>query len=55
MMWRTAFTQQYALDVPFISAGMGFLALPALVAAVSNAGGLGCWASPRSPLRASGR
>jgi enoyl-[acyl-carrier protein] reductase II len=41
MMWRTAFTQQYALDVPFISAGMGFLALPALVAAVSNAGGLG--------------
>lgn len=40
-MWRTAFTQQYALDVPFISAGMGFLALPALVAAVSNAGGLG--------------
>jgi enoyl-[acyl-carrier protein] reductase II len=40
-MWRTAFTQQYALDVPLISAGMGFVALPAMVAAVSNAGGLG--------------
>jgi NAD(P)H-dependent flavin oxidoreductase YrpB (nitropropane dioxygenase family) len=40
-MWRSRFTQAYRLDVPFVSAGMGFLALPNLVAAVSNAGGLG--------------
>jgi nitronate monooxygenase len=40
-MWRSRFTQAYGLDVPFVSAGMGFLALPDLVAAVSNAGGLG--------------
>lgn len=40
-MWRSRFTQEYGLEVPFVSAGMGFLALPDLVAAVSNAGGLG--------------
>ena len=40
-MWQSAFTKQYGLEVPFVSAGMGFLALPELVAAVSNAGGLG--------------
>jgi len=40
-MWRSAFTSQYDLQVPFVSAGMGFLAMPELVAAVSNAGGLG--------------
>src|SRR5262245_3982695 len=40
-MWTTAFTQQYGLDLPFASAGMGFYALPQLAAAVSNAGGLG--------------
>ncbi len=40
-MLRTRLTEPYGLDVPFISAGMGFLALPPLVAAVSNAGGLG--------------
>lgn len=40
-MWRSRFTQEYGLEVPFVSAGMGFLALPDLVAAVSSAGGLG--------------
>jgi len=40
-MWHSPFTRQYGLHVPFISAGMGFVALPELVAAVSNAGGLG--------------
>lgn len=40
-MLRTRLTEQYGLDTPFVSAGMGFLALPELVAAVSNAGGLG--------------
>ncbi|MCI0463118.1 MAG: nitronate monooxygenase [Gemmataceae bacterium] len=40
-MWNTAFTQQYGLDLPFASAGMGFYSMPPLAAAVSNAGGLG--------------
>jgi enoyl-[acyl-carrier protein] reductase II len=40
-MWNAAFTQEYGLDLPFASAGMGFYALPQLTAAVSNAGGLG--------------
>jgi enoyl-[acyl-carrier protein] reductase II len=40
-MWKTAFTQAYGLDLPFVSAGMGFYSLPQLTAAVSNAGGLG--------------
>lgn len=37
----TRLTQDYGLDFPFVGAGMGFVALPELVAAVSNAGGLG--------------
>lgn len=37
----TRLTREYHIDVPFVGAGMGFIALPALVAAVSNAGGLG--------------
>ncbi|MGH6629858.1 MAG: nitronate monooxygenase, partial [Burkholderiales bacterium] len=40
-MLRTKLTEQYGLEFPFVSAGMGFIALPELVAAVSNAGGLG--------------
>jgi enoyl-[acyl-carrier protein] reductase II len=40
-MWRSRFTEEYDLKLPFVSAGMGFVALPDLVAAVSNAGGLG--------------
>jgi NAD(P)H-dependent flavin oxidoreductase YrpB (nitropropane dioxygenase family) len=44
-MWRSPFTREYGLELPFISAGMGFVALPELVAAVSNAGGLGCLVS----------
>ena len=39
-MLRTRLTEHYGLTVPFVSAGMGFVAVPALVAAVSNAGGL---------------
>jgi NAD(P)H-dependent flavin oxidoreductase YrpB (nitropropane dioxygenase family) len=51
-MWRTPFTEQYGLDVPFVSAGMGFYAVPDLVAAVSNAGGLGVLGvSPEPPAR----
>ena len=40
-MLRTRLTEQYGLILPFVSAGMGFVAVPELVAAVSNAGGLG--------------
>src|SRR5215467_13978116 len=40
-MIRTRLMTDYGLEVPFVSAGMGFIALPELVAAVSNAGGLG--------------
>lgn len=37
----TRLTSEYGLTYPFVGAGMGFVALPELVAAVSNAGGLG--------------
>lgn len=40
-MFCTRLTREYGLEYPFVSAGMGFIALPELVAAVSNAGGLG--------------
>lgn len=49
-MLRTRLTDQYKLDVPFICAGMGFVGMPPLVAAVSNAGGMGTLgASPLPP------
>jgi enoyl-[acyl-carrier protein] reductase II len=41
MMLETELAKEYGLAIPFVSAGMGFVALPDLVAAVSNAGGLG--------------
>jgi nitronate monooxygenase len=40
-MFSTKLTEDYGLEYPFVGAGMGFIALPGLVAAVSNAGGLG--------------
>jgi len=40
-MLQTRLTREYGLEVPFISAGMAFVGMPALVAAVSNAGGMG--------------
>jgi NAD(P)H-dependent flavin oxidoreductase YrpB (nitropropane dioxygenase family) len=49
-MLSTRLTEQYGLDVPFVGAGMGFVATPPLVAAVSNAGGMGTLgASPMPP------
>ena len=49
-MLKTRITREYGVAHPFVSAGMGFLALPELVAAVSNAGGLGLLgASPAPP------
>jgi NAD(P)H-dependent flavin oxidoreductase YrpB (nitropropane dioxygenase family) len=38
---RTKLTEHYGIELPFVSAGMGFIATPPLAAAVSNAGGLG--------------
>jgi enoyl-[acyl-carrier protein] reductase II len=38
---HTRLTETYGLAHPFVGAGMGFVALPALVAAVSEAGALG--------------
>ncbi|MDE0194577.1 MAG: nitronate monooxygenase [bacterium] len=38
---RTAFTEEYELDIPVASAGMAFVARAELVAAVSAAGGIG--------------
>ena len=40
-MWQSRFTEAYGVELPFVSAGMGLVALPELAAAVSNAGGLG--------------
>lgn len=48
-MIRTRLTSEYGLRVPFVSAGMGFLALPPLAAAVSNAGGMGILAPGAVP------
>lgn len=49
-MLRTRLTDQYGLDIPFVCAGMGFVGMPPLVAAVSNAGGMGTLgASPLPP------
>src|SRR5215467_2679133 len=41
VMFYTKLTEDYGLEYPFVGAGMGFIALPELVAAVSNGGGLG--------------
>jgi NAD(P)H-dependent flavin oxidoreductase YrpB (nitropropane dioxygenase family) len=46
---RTKLTERYGIELPFVSAGMGFIAVPPLVAAVSNAGGFGQLASGAAP------
>src|SRR5687767_8597433 len=38
---KTRLTREYGVRFPFVGAGMGFVSMPALVAAVSNAGGIG--------------
>jgi NAD(P)H-dependent flavin oxidoreductase YrpB (nitropropane dioxygenase family) len=48
-MIHTALTERYGLEVPFVSAGMGFIALPTLAAAISNAGGFGQLACGTAP------
>jgi NAD(P)H-dependent flavin oxidoreductase YrpB (nitropropane dioxygenase family) len=37
----TRLTREYGVRFPFVGAGMGFVSMPGLVAAVSNAGGIG--------------
>ena len=53
-MLRTRLTEAYGLEVPFIGAGMGFLATPPLVAAVCNAGGMGTLAVRAGPAASPG-
>src|SRR5215469_103930 len=48
-MTRTKLTERYGIELPFVSAGMGFIATPPLAAAVSNAGGLGQLANGAAP------
>ena len=48
-MLGTRLTERYGIELPFVSAGMGFIALPPLVAAVSNAGGFGLLANGAAP------
>jgi NAD(P)H-dependent flavin oxidoreductase YrpB (nitropropane dioxygenase family) len=46
---RTKLTERYGIEFPFVSAGMGFIAVPRLAAAVSNAGGFGQLATGAAP------
>jgi nitronate monooxygenase len=41
MRWNNIFTREYGVDLPFVGAGMAMISGPELVAAVSEAGGLG--------------
>ncbi len=53
---KTRLCEQYGLEAPIVSAAMGFVALPELALAVSNAGGLGfIGASPEPPPALSAR
>lgn len=45
----TRLTREYGLLHPIVGAGMGFYALPELVAAISNAGGLGILGAAAEP------
>ncbi|WP_437567044.1 NAD(P)H-dependent flavin oxidoreductase [Sorangium sp. So ce542] len=46
---RTRLTVDYGVPFPLVSAGMAFVSLPPLVAAVSNAGGIGVLGSATEP------
>jgi enoyl-[acyl-carrier protein] reductase II len=46
---KTAITELFGIEYPILNAGMGRVALPAMVAAVSNAGGLGVLGAGSSP------
>ncbi len=51
-MLKTHLTQEHGLNLPFVSADMGFIALPELMAAFSNAGGGGALRNCNSAARA---
>jgi NAD(P)H-dependent flavin oxidoreductase YrpB (nitropropane dioxygenase family) len=46
---KTRITEQYGLKVPFINAGMAFIATAPLVRAVCSAGGMGMLGSAAMP------
>jgi enoyl-[acyl-carrier protein] reductase II len=46
---RTRVTEEYGIEAPIVLAPMGFVAMPPLVAAVSNAGGLGLLGASIAP------
>lgn len=46
---RTDFTDKFGVQYPILNAGMGLVALPEMVAAVSNAGGLGILGGGSAP------
>ena len=48
-MLKTRITEQYGLEVPFINAGMAFIATAPLVRAVCKAGGMGMLGIPAMP------
>lgn len=47
---QTRITEQYGIEHPFIAAALGSASMPPLVAAVSNAGGMGTLAPVGAPL-----
>jgi enoyl-[acyl-carrier protein] reductase II len=49
LMLKTRITEQYGLKVPFINAGMAFIATAPLVRAVCEAGGMGVLGIPAMP------
>jgi NAD(P)H-dependent flavin oxidoreductase YrpB (nitropropane dioxygenase family) len=48
-MLKTGITEQYGLKVPFVNAGMAFIATAPLARAVCKAGGMGMLGSPSIP------
>src|SRR6201987_2267917 len=48
-MLKTRITEQYGLKVPFINAGMAFIATAPLARAVCEAGGMGVLSAPAMP------
>ena len=48
-MLKTRITEQYGLRVPFINAGMAFIATTPLVQAVCKAGGMGMMGAAAMP------
>lgn len=51
---RTAFTTEYGIEHPIVQAALGIVSMPPLVAAVSNAGGMGTLGAVGSPLMSPG-